>query len=487
MDYSRGVVARSFLWKLLERFSVQGLSLIITFVLARILDPSDYGTVALIVVFTSLSSVVIDGGLNTALIQKKDADNVDFSTIFFSSLLLSILIYVVLYLSAPAISEFYDNPALTSVVRVLSIVIIFEAMNAVQRAYVAKYMLFKKLFYSTLSALVFSGAVGLYMAVNEYGVWALVCQQVCSNLVTTLVMFISIRWLPTMTFSFTRFKELFNYGWKIFGINLMVVFYQDIRSLIIGKYYTPASLAFFDRGRTLPQIIVSNISTSLQAVIFPVFSDAQNEPQKVKEMVRKAVSLSCFSIFPTLVLLIVVAHPLILLLLGEKWLPAVPFVWIFAVAYMVFFVQVSSMEAVKAMGYSGFSLKYEIVKHVLETVILIVSVFWGVYAIAIGTIIYNTISFILNIYPNLKFLHYGIREQIADIMPTLLLSILAGVSVFWLQYLLLHPLLQILLQGICGGGIFLLLCQMFKLKGYLYVKEIAVEKLIQRHARSRKC
>ena len=481
MDYNRGVVARSFLWKLLERFSVQGLSLVITFVLARILDPSDYGTVALIIVFTSLSSVIIDGGLNTALIQKKDADNIDFSTIFFSSLLLSFVIYAILYFSAPLISAFYNTSTLTPVVRVLSVIIIFEAMNAVQRAYVAKNMLFKKLFYSTLAALVLSGTVGLIMAIKGYGVWALVCQQVCSNVVTMLVMFFTIRWMPSMTFSFNRFKTLFNYGWKIFGINLMVEFYQNIRNLIIGKYYSPASLAFFERGRVLPQLLVSNVSTSLQTVIFPVFSDAQNDSQKVKEMVRKAVSLSCFSIFPTMVLLIVVAKPLILLLLTEKWLPAVPFVWIFASAYMVFFVQVASMEAVKAMGFSGFSLKYEIVKHVIETVILLVSVFWGVYAIAVGTIVYNTISFILNIYPNLKFLHYGIREQMADILPTLLSAILAGVTVFWFQLILLHPLLLILMQSVCGGVVFLLLCQLFRIKGYLYVKTIAVDKFMKRY------
>ena len=452
MDYNKGIVVRSFIWKLLERFSVQGLSLVLTLVLARILEPNDYGMVALIVVFTSLSSVIIDGGLNTALIQKKDADQVDYSTIFFSSLGLSILIYCILFVAAPYISDFYNNVMLTPMIRALSVVIIFEAMNAVQRAYVAKYMLFKKLFYSSLSALILSGAVGLYMALNGFGGWALVSMSICSNIVTTVVMFFTIKWFPSLLFSFSRFKGLFSYGWKIFGINLMVVFYQDVRSLIIGKYYTPASLAFFDRGRTLPQMLVSNISSSLQTVIFPVFSDVQNDVDRVKALVRKAVMLSGFIIFPVLVLLCVVSKPLVLLLLTEKWLPAVPFVWIFSIAYMIFFVQVASMEAVKSMGYSGFSLKFEVIKHV------------------------NAISFLLNIYPNNKFLHYGIKEQLSDIFPALILSVIMGSVVYWVQFLQIHALLIISLLVLLGGSLYLLLCHVFRQKSYLYVKTMLQEK-----------
>jgi len=337
-------------------------------------------------------------------------------------------------------------------------------------------MLFKKLFYSSLSALILSGAVGLYMALNGFGGWALVSMSICSNIVTTVVMFFTIKWFPSLLFSFSRFKGLFSYGWKIFGINLMVVFYQDVRSLIIGKYYTPASLAFFDRGRTLPQMLVSNISSSLQTVIFPVFSDVQNDVDRVKALVRKAVMLSGFIIFPVLVLLCVVSKPLVLLLLTGKWLPAVPFVWIFSIAYMIFFVQVAGMEAVKAMGYSGFSLKFEVIKHIIETFILFISVFWGVYAIAIGTIVYNAISFLLNIYPNNKFLHYGIKEQLSDIFPALILSVIMGSVVYWVQFLQIHALLIIALQVLLGGSLYLLLCHVFRQKSYLYVKTMLQEK-----------
>lgn len=480
MDYGRGVVIRSFLWKLLERFSVQGLSLLITLVLARILDPKDYGIVALITVFTSLSSVIVDGGLNMALIQKKDADQTDFSTIFFSSIFISILLYALLFLSAPLIASFYDNTSLTVVIRAFSVIIIFEAANAVQRAYVAKNMLFKKLFLSSIWALIISGGIGLYLAINGYGVWALVCQQVCSNIITTVVMFYTIKWFPSFTFSIIRFKKLFNFGWKIFGINMMVSFYQNVRSLIIGKYYSPAALAFFERGYSLSQMIVSNISSSMQTVIFPVLSDKQDDENRVKSLVRKSIRLSSYVIFPALIALCVVAHPLIELILTEKWLPAVPYIWIFSIAYMIFIVQVSSMEAVKALGHSGFSLKFEIVKHIIETIILIITVFIGVYAIAIGTIIYNLISFILNIYPNIRYLRYGIKEQLEDILSSFFLSLLAGASVFWIQWLDIPNIIIIALQLLIGATIYIGVSYLVKMGSFMYIKSMMFDRTKQR-------
>lgn len=477
MNYSRGVVIRSFLWKLLERFSVQGLSLLITLVLARILDPKDYGIVALIAVFTSLSLVIIDGGLNTALVQKKDADQTDFSTIFFSSIVISLFLYALLFLLAPTIASFYKNPSLTKVIRFFSIIIVFEAANAVQRAYVAKNMLFKKLFFSSLWALIVSGVIGLYMAVNGYGVWALVGQQVCSNIVTTIVMFYTIRWHPSLIFSFDRFKRLFNFGWKIFGINLMVSFYQNVRSLIIGKYYSPASLAFFERGHSLSQMIVSNISSSMQTVIFPVLSDKQDDTKRVKMLVRRSIRLSSYIIFPALILLCVIARPLIELILTDKWLPAVPFVWIFSIGYMIFIVQVSSMEAVKALGHSGFSLKFEIVKHIIETIILVISVFLSVYAIALGTVLYNLISFLLNIYPNIRYLNYGVKEQMEDITSSFVLSLLVGTSVFWIQWLEIPNIVIIPLQIILGTSIYIAVSYLFKMDSFMYIKTMSFDRL----------
>lgn len=475
--YSKGNVIKSFFWKLLERFSVQGLSLCITLVLARILSPSDYGTVAIITLFVNLANVIIDGGLNTALIQKKDTDSLDYSTIFFSSILLSIVLYALLYVTSPWIAEFYDIPELVDMIRILGVILVFEAVNSIQRAYVSKMMLFRKLFYSSFFALLVSGSLGIYMALNDYGVWALISQQMTCVLVTIIIMWFTIKWRPILAFSFERFKKLFDYGWKIFGLNFITTLYLNIRSLIIGKFYSPADLAFFERGHTLSSMVVQNINTSLQTILFPVLSNSQNDKVRIKSLVRRSTGMTCLLIFPALIGLISIAKPLVLLILTEKWLPAVAYIQIYSIAYMLFPVQVANMEAIKAMGYSGISLKLEIIKKVIETTILIISVFMGVIAIVWGVVFFNFVCLFINLYPSKKYLDYGVFEQVKDIIPTFLCAIMMGFSIYWIQYLPIHLLLILMLQMIMGVLVFGLFCYLSKNESFLYVKSLITEKL----------
>lgn len=475
--YSKGNVIKSFFWKLLERFSVQGLSLCITLVLARILSPSDYGTVAIITVFVNLANVIIDGGLNTALIQKKDTDSLDYSTIFFSSILLSIVLYALLYVTSSWIAEFYDIPELVDMIRILGVILVFEAVNSIQRAYVSKMMLFRKLFYSSFFALLVSGSLGIYMALNDYGVWALISQQMTCVLVTIIIMWFTIKWRPILAFSFERFKKLFDYGWKIFGLNFITTLYLNIRSLIIGKFYSPADLAFFERGHTLSSMVVQNINTSLQTILFPVLSNSQNDKVRIKSLVRRSTGMTCLLIFPALIGLISIAKPLVLLILTEKWLPAVAYIQIYSIAYMLFPVQVANMEAIKAMGYSGISLKLEIIKKVIETTILIISVFMGVIAIVWGVVFFNFVCLFINLYPSKKYLDYGVFEQVKDIIPTFLCAIMMGFSIYWIQYLPIHLLLILMLQMIMGVLVFGLFCYLSKNESFLYVKSLITEKL----------
>lgn len=475
--YSKGNVIKSFLWKLLERFSVQGLGLCITLVLARILSPSDYGTVAIITVFVNLANVIIDGGLNTALIQKKDTDSLDYSTIFFSSILLSIVLYALLYVTSPWIAEFYDTPELADMIRILGVILVFEAVNSIQRAYVSKMMLFRRLFYSSFFALLVSGSLGIYLALNGYGVWALISQQMTCVLVTTIIMWFTIKWRPILAFSFERFKKLFDYGWKIFGLNFITTLYLNIRSLIIGKFYSPADLAFFERGHTLSGMVVQNINTSLQTILFPVLSNSQNDKVRIKSLVRKSTGMTCLLVFPALIGLISIAKPLVLLILTEKWLPAVAYIQIYSIAYMLFPIQVANMEAIKAMGYSGMSLKLEIIKKVVETIILIVSVFMGVTAIAWGVVLFNFICLFINLYPSKKYLDYGVFEQVKDVVPTSLCAIMMGFSIYWIQYLPIHLLLVLMLQMIMGVLVFGLFCHLSQNESFLYVKSLITEKL----------
>ena len=476
MAFTRGTIVKSFLWKLFERLSAQLIQFVVTIVLARLLLPSEYGTIALISIFIQLCDVIIDGGLSTALIQKKDANNIDFSTIFFFSIAVSLILYGVMYICAEPISRFYGQPDLVSIIRVLSLSLPFYAFNSIQRAFVSKNLLFQRLFYSSLGAIILSGSLGIYMAYQGFGVWALVVQNVCNQFFTTGIMWITIRWRPVWQFSTMRFKILFSYGWKILGASFITSLFVNIRKLIIGKFFAPASLAYYEKGDQLPALVMNNIFASVQAILLPTFSDVQYDRARVKAMMRRSTKLSCFFIYPFMVGMIVAAKPLIEFLLTDKWLSVVPFVQILCIANFFRPITISNWEAIKALGYSGIILKLEVIKKVVDVVILIVSACIGVYAIAWGCVLFNFICVFINLAPNKRLLNYGIREQMVDAVPTLLISIVVGLSVYWIQFLCFSNLIILIIQFVIGVVVYVGLCRVFKEESFMYVIRLFREK-----------
>ena len=472
MAFSRGTILKSFFWKLFEKLSSQLVQFVITILLARLLLPSEYGIIALIAIFISLCDVIIDGGLNTALIQKKNADNLDFSTIFYFSLVLSVLLYLVMFCCAPSIAFFYGQSELTPVIRVFSLSLPLYAFNSIQRAYVSRNMLFKRLFYSTLGAVILSGSIGIYLAYRGFGVWALVAQSISNQFFVTLIMWQTVRWRPALQFSMERFMGLFNYGWKILGANFITSLFLNVRKLVIGKFYAPASLAYYEKGDQLPSLVMNNIFTSVQAILLPTFSDSQDDRIRVKNMMRRSTKLSCFFIYPLMVGMIVAAKPLVVFLLTERWLPVVPFVQILCIANFFRPITLSNWEAIKALGYSGITLKLEIIKKVVDITILVISAAIGVYAIAWGCVLFNFACVFINLAPNKKLLNYGIKEQIVDAVPTLLISIVMGFSIFWVQFLPISYFCILLLQFVLGMGIYAGLSRLFKEESFLYILQM---------------
>lgn len=469
MVFSRGTVVRSFLWKLFERLSTQLIQFLITIVLARLLLPSEYGIIALVTIFISLSDVIIDGGLNTALIQKKNADNVDFSTILYFSLGMAIVMYAIMFFSAPAIARFYQQQQLVPIIRVLSISLFFYAFNSIQRAYVSKNMMFKRLFYSSFGAVFISGCIGVIMAYHKCGVWALVAQNLSNQLVIMIIMWFTVRWRPVFVFSYSHFKGLFNYGWKIMGANLIISIFVNARKIVIGKLFAPASLAYYEKGEQLPSLVMNNIFTSVQAVLFPTFSEAQNDRQRVKSLVRRSTKMNCFFIYPLMAFMIVSAKPLVLLLLTEKWLPAVEFVQILCIANFFRPITISNWQAIMALGYSSITLKLEIVKKIVDIVILTISVLFGVYAIAWGCVLFNFICVFINLAPNKRLLNYGIYEQVTDAIPTLLIALAMGIAVYWIQFISIPNYSVLVLQFVFGIIIYIGFSWIFKEESFIYL------------------
>ncbi len=444
-------------WKFAERIASQAVSFVVSIVLARILAPSDYGAIAMVMIFVTLANVIVEGGFSSALIQKKNADKLDFSTVFYFSLVFSIVLYAILYIAAPSISRFYGDgyEVLTPVLRVIGIQVVIYAVNSVQQAYVSKKMMFQKFFWSTLVGTIVSAILGLVMAYTGCGIWALVGQQLSMAVTNVLVLYIVTKKLPGLMFSFERLKSLFDYGAKILGASLLVSLFLDLRSLIIGKLYSAKDLAFFDRGRQFPNLIVVNVNSSVGAVLFPKMSEEQDDTKRIKETCRMSIRFSSFVMMPLMMGLAACGEPLIRLLLTDKWIECVPFLQLFCIIYMFYPIHTANMQAIKALGHSGTFLKLELLKKIIEIICLVLVMKISVIAIAVNMAVLTTLFTFINAFPNIKYLNYSFIEQIKDIAPPIAMSTIMAVAVYYLGQMLSFPdYFDLLIQIVVGISIY---------------------------------
>ncbi|MCF8018814.1 MAG: lipopolysaccharide biosynthesis protein [Vallitaleaceae bacterium] len=477
---NKSKVLSSLIWKLLERSGSQGIQFIVQIILARLLLPKEYGIIAIVMVFVLLANVFVQSGFSTALIQKKEVDDVDFSSVFYVSLAVSGLLYGIIYLSAPFISSFYTQPLLVPVLRVLSLTLFMGALNSIQNAYVARYMLFKKLFFSSLGAVVISGIVGITAAYQGLGVWALVAQHLTNQLAIAVILWFTVRWRPHWLFSLDRVKVLFAFANKLIASALIDSLYRDLSALIIAKMYAPSMLGFYNRGRQFPELIVANINGSIQSVMLPALSAHQDDKKRVKEMMRRAIVSSSFLIFPMMVGMAVVAKPLVMVLLTDKWLPAVPFLQIACLTFALMPIHTANLQAINAMGRSDIFLRLEVIKKVYGLMILGISLPFGVYAIALGQAINSVISSFVNAYPNKKLLNYSYKEQVLDVMPALLISALMGGMVYGLQLIDIRSWQLLMLQMGAGAVIYIGLAKVFKIESFAYLISTMQQLLTER-------
>ena len=473
MSKETGGVLPNFFWRLAERFGAQGVALVVSIILARLLVPEVYGTIALVTVFTQILNVFVDSGFGNALIQKKDADDLDFSTVFYFNVAVCLLLYAGVFLAAPWIARFYNDLALTPVVRVLSLTLIISGVKNVQQAYVSRTMQFKRFFFATLGGTIGAAVIGIAMAYFGFGVWALVAQQIFNATVDTLILWITVKWRPKWMFSWQRLKGLFSFGWKLLASSLLDTVYSDLRQLIIGKLYTSSDLAQYNRGKQLPDLLVNNIDTSINSVLLPAMSQVQDDSARVKSMTRRAMKTSTYVIAPIMMGLAFTAEFVIRLLLTEKWMPCVPFLRIFCITYMFYPVHTANLNAIKAMGRSDLFLKLEIVKKVVGLIVLLSTMWFGVMAMAYSLLFTSITSQIINSWPNQKLLDYSYPEQIRDILPGILLAVLMGCCVYPIQWLGLPDVVTLLIQVPLGAVIYIGVSAVLRLDSYKYVmKEI---------------
>lgn len=472
MGYARNRTLSAFGWKFLERLIFQGTNFIVTLVLARLLSPGDYGLVALVLVFVAFANTFVQGGFNTALIQKKDANGGDFFSVLIFSLVVAAALYAALFFGAPLLADYYGMSQIIPIIRILSLVVFPAAVNSIQVAWISKAFRFRVLTVSSLISMLLAAMVSIFLAIKGFGAWALVVQQLISHTGACVINYLLTGWLPRGKFSMNRIRHLVPFGSRVLASNLLVTFFMELRSLIIGRMYTPVDLGYFKRGKQFPQTVMDSVSGTIQSVLLPVYAREQDNQQRILDMVRHAIRLSSFLIFPLMVGLACVAEPLIRLLLTDKWLPSVPFLQVFAFAYLCQPAQIATAQAYKALGDSTTPLKLEFFRKTVEIGLLLMSLRYGVFAIAASSVAAGVISLAAAIWPNIKKLRYSLKAQLSDLAPAFLLSLGMAAVLILLGRMIQNAAVALALQTFIGGSFYLVFARIFRMKALSAINSI---------------
>ena len=427
--------------------------------------------------------VFVDSGLGTALIQKKDADDIDFSSVFFFDFAMCLILYAIMFLAAPFIADFYRDDSLTAIVRVISLTIIISGVKGIQQSYVSRNMLFKRFFYATLGGTIFSAFLGIALAYAGCGVWAIVAQQLSNTAIDTLILWLTVKWRPKKMFSWNRLKGLLSFGWKMLASSLLDTVYTNLRSLIIGKMYSSADLAFYNQGEKFPNVIATNINTSIDSVLLPTMASEQDDHVRVKAMTRRAIKTSTYIMAPLMMGLAFCAEPIVRLVLTDKWLACVPFLRIFCITYMFYPIHTANLNAIKAMGRSDLFLKLEVVKKVVGMTLLLSTMWFGVMAMAYSLLVGTVTGMIINSWPNRKLLNYAYWEQMKDILPGILLAVGMGCCVSLVSLLHLSNAVTLLIQIPLGAVIYIGASALLRLDSYEYLMSMVrptLKKLVRK-------
>lgn len=440
-------------WSAVERFSSYGLQFVFSILMARLLSPSDYGTIALLNVFFAICQTFIDSGFNLAIIRKQDRTEEDFSTAFIFSMTVAIASYLLLWFSAPYIASFYKLPMLKQITRVISFNLVISTLSSMHNAKLSICLDFCSKAKISIFAVVGSCLLGLWMAYAGYGIWALVVQVMASSLIRTLLLFYYVRWIPQLRFSKSSFKSMFSFGSKMLVSGVIGNIYNNLYSIIIGKIFTPSLLGMYSKAEsfaTLPSLQISGVMLS---VSYPALAKMQDDDERLMMAYKKIFKLSSFIIFPSMIGLASLSDPLIRLLLGDKWEGVIILLQILCFSYVWDAFNACNMNLLQLKGYSGRYLKLEIAKKILGIIMLVITVPMGLTEMCIGRVCLSLISIPLNTYYSGKFYNYGLLAQLKDLSPVLILSLIMG-GVVWVSASLISSLLLKLILGFIVGVIF---------------------------------
>ncbi len=447
-------------WSAIERFATQGISFIIQLILARLLMPEDYGVIAMLAIFLQIAQVFIDSGFANALIRKLDCTDADYSTVFYYNLIVAFLIYSLFFYTAPLVSKFYNVSILTDVMRVISVTLIINALCIVQRTKLVKRIDFKTQAEISIVAVLISGCIGILLAYNGYGVWSLCLQSIFNSLFQFLLLSFFVRWLPKLVFSRQSFNEMFNYGSKILGASLISVIYSNLYTIVIGKRFASETLGYYSRADQFVRFPSTNITAIISKVSLPVLSLIQNEDEKLSFAYRKIIKYTSFVLFPLMVGLMVVADPFIRVLLSEKWLGTVPIMQILCLGFMIDHLSALNLNLLYVKGRTDLVLKLEIYKKIIAISVLLVTLPFGIYIMCCGKVFYDFLAVFINTYYTKKLINLGMYQQLLDILPYFVVSLIMAFVVLLSNHFISSHLIK-LLMGVAIGGLVYYIISLF--------------------------
>ena len=461
-------------WSFIDNIASSGVTFLVGLVLARLITPAEYGIMAMIAIFIAISNSIIDSGFSNALIRKIHIDRIDYNTVFYFNLLVSIVIYLLLFFASPAISSFFKEPILINVTRIIGWVVIINALAIIPRTIFVRNIDFKTQTKISLISSISSGIIGIGMALSNMGVWSLVGQQISRQLLNTLFLWIFCKWRPVWEFSIKSFRELFGFGSKLLLSGLLDTIYKNIYYIVIGRFYTSSQLGQFTRAEQFKTIFSSNLTTVVQRVSYPVLSSIQEEPERLREAYRKVIKITMLVTFACMLGLAAVSKSLLLILIGEKWLPAVHFLQIICFSGMLYPLHAINLNILQVKGRSDLFLKLEILKKVIAIGPIIIGIFCGIEYMLYGSVCTSFIAYFLNSYYSADLINYSTKKQITDILPTFLVSLFASAAMWSLSLLDLSAYIIFPCQLLLGVILIFLIYEKMHLSEYLEIKRLMI-------------
>jgi teichuronic acid exporter len=468
-------------WSLIDSVANQGIQFVFGIILARILSPKEFGLIGMLAIFIAISQSIIDSGFTQALIRKKSCTQTDYSTVFFFNLFVGLLLYFILFVFASTISSFFNEPVLKSVLRVLGLSLIFNSLSIIQKARLAKEINFKLQTRISITASVASGIVALIMAYKGFGVWSLVSLTLVRFFLNSLLLWVWGKWQPVWEFSVISFRELFSFGSRLLVSGLIDTIYQNVYYLVIGKYFSSTELGYYTRADQFNALPSQNLQGIISRVSYPVLVTIRDDLVQLKSAFKKLIRSTMLISFVLMIGMAVVAKPMIIVLIGEKWIPAVEYLQMLCFVGMFYPLHALNLNMLQVQGRSDLFLRLEVIKKSIAVPVIIIGVFYGIKAMILGMFINTLIAYYLNSYWSGKFIGYSFSEQLKDILPAFLLALVVNGFVFLIGILIdVPPVILLFLQILSGGILTFSFCELFKFKDYLYLKTILTEKLIGR-------